>query len=382
MEEVLRQFEQAGCKDTVKQIQKELKTTKLKKGQLDVMVKELLKSVKKIGKEESKQPFGYPRKEVNRGKMVQQKPVDQKTLEKFLNKMVNRNNLDEVKTKFEEEDRVFKTKAFQRLSKLGQLIPDADKPFVSGKENVHEKEDRGDSISGFAPASLDGSSHISGQFEHYKNYSYVKGDSSLPISDMKLSSNDNSKFDSFVNPAKSDTSKILENFKGKLGDSDVHVSGIKKVEQSYDDQTNKSWLNAIEEKEELIDEYDDNDDPGFMIIEAGESDFMDKCKEVAEKYNFPAVSVKPPDELDLKFEEERMKKLEEERLKEDETVNKKSKKKVDSDKLALKKALGYVEEESEAESDESIPTNLPKWVKFVPCEDEFYPAEFNGVVYD
>jgi len=25
---------------------------------------------------------------------------------------------------------------------------------------------------------------------------------------------------------------------------------------------------------------------------------------------------------------------------------------------------------------------LPKWVKFPPCEDDFYPAEFNGVVYD
>lgn len=29
-----------------------------------------------------------------------------------------------------------------------------------------------------------------------------------------------------------------------------------------------------------------------------------------------------------------------------------------------------------------MPSQLPKWVKFVPCDDEFYPAEFNSVVYD
>jgi len=98
------------------------------------------------------------------------------------------------------------------------------------------------------------------------------------------------------------------------------------------------------------------------------------------------VTVKAPDELDLKFEEERMKKLEEERKKEDETINKKKKKEADSDKDKLKKALGKLgpeeEEESEVDSDESIPTQLPKWVKFMPCEDEFYPAEYSGVVYD
>jgi hypothetical protein len=38
--------------------------------------------------------------------------------------------------------------------------------------------------------------------------------------------------------------------------------------------------------------------------------------------------------------------------------------------------------EGEDESEEEIPSLLPKFVKFPPCEDEFYPAEFNGVVYD
>mmetsp|Transcript_25419 Transcript_25419/g.25171 ORF Transcript_25419/g.25171 Transcript_25419/m.25171 type:complete len:81 (-) Transcript_25419:1120-1362(-) len=80
-----------------------------------------------------------------------------------------------------------------------------------------------------------------------------------------------------------------------------------------------------------------------------------------------------------------MKKLEEERRKEDETMKKKKKKEAETDKDKLKQALGQVDdkdEESETGSDDSIPTQLPKWVKFMPCEDEFYPAEYNSTVYD
>lgn len=38
--------------------------------------------------------------------------------------------------------------------------------------------------------------------------------------------------------------------------------------------------------------------------------------------------------------------------------------------------------EGEGEGEDDIPSQLPKWVKFTAGNDEFYPAEFNGVVYD
>lgn len=52
------------------------------------------------------------------------------------------------------------------------------------------------------------------------------------------------------------------------------------------------------------------------------------------------------------------------------------------DSTNILKELTSEKKEGEGESDEEIPSQLPKWVKFPPCEDEFYPAEFNGVVYD
>jgi len=46
-------------------------------------------------------------------------------------------------------------------------------------------------------------------------------------------------------------------------------------------------------------------------------------------------------------------------------------------KLSTKKT-----KEEDGEGEDDIPTNLPNWVKFTAGDDDFYPAEFNGVVYD
>lgn len=39
--------------------------------------------------------------------------------------------------------------------------------------------------------------------------------------------------------------------------------------------------------------------------------------------------------------------------------------------------------EEQIEQEEEEPSSLlPKWVKFFPSNDEFYPAEFDKVIYD
>ena len=48
----------------------------------------------------------------------------------------------------------------------------------------------------------------------------------------------------------------------------------------------------------------------------------------------------------------------------------------------LKGLAGEKKEGEEEEDSDEIPTQLPSWFKFPNVEDEFYPAEFNGVVYD
>ena len=42
-----------------------------------------------------------------------------------------------------------------------------------------------------------------------------------------------------------------------------------------------------------------------------------------------------------------------------------------------------IEREEETEDEEGRRTSLlPKWIKFVQSNDEFYPAEFDKVIYD
>jgi hypothetical protein len=44
---------------------------------------------------------------------------------------------------------------------------------------------------------------------------------------------------------------------------------------------------------ENIDEYADDDDPGFEIYVVNEENFVASCKELAEINNFPARAIKP-----------------------------------------------------------------------------------------
>jgi hypothetical protein len=75
------------------------------------MANELLKAIKKLNKEEQKRaPFAYPKKDVNRSKVIKTKPVNSKVLQKFVNKMMLSNNLDEVQTKFIREDKIYRLK--------------------------------------------------------------------------------------------------------------------------------------------------------------------------------------------------------------------------------------------------------------------------------
>jgi hypothetical protein len=255
-----------------------------------------------------------------------------------------------------------------------------------GKESKSE-QDQNDSRVGFEPRSLDGPSDTSIKFEHYRNVNDSKTDSNALGMSGISGLRDSKVMESFAKrPRQSDTSHVDDSLRRKLDDTDTGVSRIEKADGDETFLFNKSnlILNELDGEDEIPDEYDDDDDAGFFTIEAGEGDFLDKCKQLAVEYNYPAAAVKPPDETDLKYEKQRNKKLDEERKKEDETMSKQKKKDADADKDKLRKALGQKKDdvESEGDSDESVPSQLPKWVKFVPCENEFYPAEFNGIVYD
>lgn len=155
----------------------------------------------------------------------------------------------------------------------------------------------------------------------------------------------------------------------KLIEGDKPPSFIEPVDTSFVGDKSKSMIKEIDKSNDYSkapDEYKDDDDAGFFLHEAMEDEFVDKCKRLSIKYDFPKMAIKPSSKEDLARVKQRKKEEEE---KEKEKAAKK-----DSDNM-----LGEVEGEGD---DDEIPSKLPSWVKFPTCEDEFYPAEFNKVVYD
>lgn len=56
---------------------------------------------------------------------------------------------------------------------------------------------------------------------------------------------------------------------------------------------------------------------------------------------------------------------------------------IQSKKKEKEKAEDTVKSEEQIESDDGRKVSiLPHWIKFMPSNDEFYPAEFDKVIYD
>ena len=174
---------------------------------------------------------------------------------------------------------------------------------------------------------------------------------------------------------------------------------------------------------DVIDEYVDDDDPGFELYEIYEEYFETSCKQLATRFGFPARSIKPEskkvesktkdiqkteeksrDENNISTESKRSKRPPKDSTPGDDdsvTFDHKEKlKNPDRRELASKdeKKGGMTKTASEGELrpssstanlDEVIKkvkpehTNLlPKRLKFPTSEDGYYPVECEGIVYD
>jgi hypothetical protein len=131
-----------------------------------------------------------------------------------------------------------------------------------------------------------------------------------------------------------------------------------------------------------------------------EENFVASCKELADQHNFPTRAIKP-DTKDQMVVREKYRKEQQELLqvKKDESAvilqkmpkggkpAKKAPAHNDDDELAGVSASmlegkdpeEHIEDEDEDGRKASL---LPKWIKFQPSNDEFYPAEFESVIYD
>lgn len=52
---------------------------------------------------------------------------------------------------------------------------------------------------------------------------------------------------------------------------------------------------------EGVDEYQDDDDPGFDAYLVSEANFVESCRELASQYNYPARAIKPETDADLEY---------------------------------------------------------------------------------
>lgn len=143
--------------------------------------------------------------------------------------------------------------------------------------------------------------------------------------------------------------------------------------------TSNSFVFAPEEvnlmNQEGLDEYVDDDDPGFDMYVVNEENFVASCKELATLNNFPARAIRA-DSKDQQAHRERYRRLFQEAHRPEQSIDSGVKK-------AHKREESSREERIEEEEEDGRKASvLPRWVKFPASNDEFYPAEFDSVIYD
>ncbi len=157
------------------------------------------------------------------------------------------------------------------------------------------------------------------------------------------------------------------------GISMIQVQGT----HSFFNDSQSQILTALENPfQNAVDEYTDDDDPGFDLYEVAERDFPRVSKQLAETYGFPARSC----QIDLK------KKDEKESVKDENRFTP-----TDDSGLILQDLKGKKDEKDEkndlsnkAEKDKKTKgyIHLPGDLKHPPSNDNFYPVEFENVIYD
>ena len=160
---------------------------------------------------------------------------------------------------------------------------------------------------------------------------------------------------------------------------------------------------------EFLDEYIDEDDPGFDTYVVNEENFVASCQELAKLNDFPVRSIAPDTKHDMAHRERYRKALEAKKkserqqtrtdsmarklknsdsalLMQELTRKKKQQRGEDVDEASELEALRQKSKqetekakESEEEANSSV---LPHWVKFPVSNDQFYPAEFDKIIYD
>ena len=159
------------------------------------------------------------------------------------------------------------------------------------------------------------------------------------------------------------------------GISIIHPQGT----HSFFNDSQSQILTALEDPfHNAVDEYTDDDDPGFDLYEVAERDFPRVSKQLAERYGFPGracaidLNKNPKDEKDQTKDQNRFTPTDDSGLILQDLKGKKDGESGKNDSFSKnekeKKPKGYI--------------HLPPHLKHPISNDDFYPVEFENVIYD
>jgi len=140
----------------------------------------------------------------------------------------------------------------------------------------------------------------------------------------------------------------------------------------------------------IIDEYVDDDDPGFDLYECEFEFFKDTCKKLSEQYEFPKRAIykskfKNNEGAIKEFEKNKIEENNNKKENENENLelNKiKSVKSKEFDKQNVPKGESIFELENEMNKVAPKKGLLPTNFKFMEGGDKYYPVQFNNVILD
>jgi serine/threonine protein kinase len=133
-----------------------------------------------------------------------------------------------------------------------------------------------------------------------------------------------------------------ENSKPLIEDDELFGADIRQEPSTILQQSNASFGAVSLDEEDAIDEYEDDDDPGFALYRFDGEDFATFCKEIANKYGFPARG--------------------------------------EANSVSDTRVILAKDEREEVPPKGN--SKLPGNIKFAESKDEYYPVEFGGTVYD
>ncbi|KRX06302.1 Protein kinase-like domain [Pseudocohnilembus persalinus] len=223
----------------------------------------------------------------------------------------------------------------------------------------------------------------------------------------------NSQNKQFLNssaPQQQDMENILNN-----GDKMPSIIKAEECDQSSDFLQNSQSiiLGQLEEMKQCVDEYENDDDPGFDLYEVGEQDFLKVAKQLAIQSGFPerAVNQQPQIVANNQAFNHQAFLQEQQQQQQNDSANmlKQLRENSKQQKFSFQKKYNYqitnkkdlepgfsskktssqnekknTDDQNQKENEKEKKTNilLPQGLRHPQSQDEFYPVNFDNIIYD